>query len=86
METYQSSFICKKCSNPTVHFESYDAYVCGLCNSWNEKQCSDNECYYCVNRPEKPFNEYENSIFIKCYEELGINATLWLIDDYLEEK
>lgn len=31
-----------------------------------------------------PFNMHEHSIFIHCYTELGINAMLWLVDDYLE--
>lgn len=85
MKDYQSpSYTCKICSNPTILYEHYDSYVCALCNTWNEDACSDNFCYYCSNRPDKPFNDYEHSIFMQAYEEYGINALLWLVDDYLE--
>ena len=63
MESKPSSFKCKTCSSDTILYEYYDAYVCIVYNSWNEKQCGDDKCYYCVNRPEKPLKESQyNSI------------------------
>jgi len=45
---------CSKCKNSLVYYEDFDTYFCPKCNEWNEKKCSDPECDYCVNRPEKP--------------------------------
>lgn len=32
----------------------YDALYCSLCNEWLEPKCTDEKCYYCVNRPDRP--------------------------------
>lgn len=36
------------------HHEKYDAYYCSLCNEWLEPKCTDVECMFCKERPEKP--------------------------------
>ncbi|WP_397539108.1 hypothetical protein [Rummeliibacillus pycnus] len=45
---------CSKCEFNLVYNEDFDAYFCPKCNYWNEAQCSDPDCEYCPNRPEKP--------------------------------
>lgn len=37
-----------------VYYEDFDAYFCAQCNNWTESKCSDPDCTYCPNRPEKP--------------------------------
>ena len=38
--------------------KEYDAHYCPMCDTWIEKKCSDVECEYCKNRPEKPLKEW----------------------------
>ncbi|MGG0658104.1 hypothetical protein [Rummeliibacillus pycnus] len=45
---------CSKCEFNLVYNEDFDAYFCPKCNLWTESQCSDPDCEYCPNRPEKP--------------------------------
>lgn len=45
---------CNECKLHLVYHEKFDAYFCPQCNSWTEKSCSDSNCKYCSNRPEKP--------------------------------
>ena len=47
---------CKNCQSKdnAVRDDQYDAYHCTKCKVWIEKQCSDTDCGFCVNRPEKP--------------------------------
>jgi hypothetical protein len=44
------------CEHIRDYSEKYDAYFCSKCNSWLEKKCSDPNCYYCPNRPERPLD------------------------------
>jgi hypothetical protein len=37
-----------------IYYEDFDAYFCPQCNNWTESKCSDPDCTYCPNRPEKP--------------------------------
>lgn len=50
--------VCKPCEEKGYRFikyhEGYDAYYCGICDTWLEKACSDPECCYCPDRPERP--------------------------------
>lgn len=34
--------------------ERYDAYYCIQCYVWIEERCSDESCYYCSSRPDRP--------------------------------
>jgi hypothetical protein len=34
--------------------KKYDAYFCKECDVWIEKQCGDDACEYCPDRPDKP--------------------------------
>lgn len=45
---------CSCCNEDTFYSEKYDAYFCSKCDTWNESKCSDPDCFYCPNRPEKP--------------------------------
>jgi hypothetical protein len=45
---------CSICNFNLVYYEDFDAYFCPHCNYWTESQCSDPNCHYCPNRPEKP--------------------------------
>ncbi|MFF5993631.1 hypothetical protein AAGS61_02600 [Lysinibacillus sp. KU-BSD001] len=45
---------CAACKFNLVYYEDFDAYFCPKCNRWTESPCSDPDCKYCSNRPEKP--------------------------------
>jgi hypothetical protein len=45
---------CPDCNNLISYSEKYDAYFCPTCDEWLESKCSDPECIYCPQRPEKP--------------------------------
>lgn len=45
---------CKTCGSGKIRSEEYDAYYCPNCNKWLEGACSDPECSFCVERPERP--------------------------------
>lgn len=49
-----SNSFCDKCGSERQYSNKYDAYYCELCNKWLERTCSDSECEYCKDRPEKP--------------------------------
>lgn len=39
----------------TEHYsEQYDAHYNPKTNEWIEKKCTDTECVYCKDRPERP--------------------------------
>lgn len=46
---------CRKCNEPNVYVQKYDAFACKSCNIWNEKKCVHGSCILCKGRPEKPF-------------------------------
>lgn len=47
---------CKVCKSKdfAIRDDKYDAYHCTQCKVWIESQCSDPDCQFCINRPEKP--------------------------------
>lgn len=45
---------CKKCNAEASYSEKYDAYYCKSCNEWTEDICTDRDCEYCKNRPNRP--------------------------------
>ncbi len=50
---------CPKCSQKTVwQVYEYDAKCCILCNEWLDDVCGDENCYYCNNRPQTPYEVY----------------------------
>lgn len=52
---------CKNCYPKgftfTKYHEGHDAYYCGICLEWLEEACDDENCRYCVSRPELAFDE-----------------------------
>ena len=53
MDVKWSNF-CDVCGTEKNYNSKYDSYYCILCNTWLEKTCSDPDCDFCVQRPEKP--------------------------------
>ena len=62
----ESLFIVTKCENKHKHIinlcethekaeysDRFDAYYCPICKEWLEKKCGDDECIFCINRPNK---------------------------------
>lgn len=45
---------CSNCKFNLVYYDDFDEYFCPKCNSWVGSKCSDPNCKYCSNRPEKP--------------------------------
>lgn len=47
---------CDKCeSELDIKYSGiHDAYYCETCDIWLEQKCKDDDCEYCVDRPEKP--------------------------------
>lgn len=42
------------CTHKKKYNELYDARYCPTCDKWIESRCSDSECSYCRQRPERP--------------------------------
>lgn len=51
-----TELVCTQCSCKQFYYEIYDAEYCPICNIWLSSQCSDLNCEYCTNRPEKPLD------------------------------
>jgi rubrerythrin len=50
----------KKCVNAIIEYnKKYDTYVCVTCNEYIEGICSDPDCEFCSNRPDKFFVHQE---------------------------
>ena len=45
---------CKRCNDLVECMAMYDAYWCEGCDIWLSSHCPDEECEYCVPRPDKP--------------------------------
>ena len=45
---------CESCGSERQYNNKYDVYYCELCNKWLEDKCSDQDCKFCAERPEKP--------------------------------
>lgn len=46
--------IVHNCAHPRSYSQKYDSYFCADCDRWVEGRCSDPDCEFCKNRPEKP--------------------------------
>jgi hypothetical protein len=42
------------CGEPMSYNLRFDSDFCIKCDVWLNIQCGDEECYYCVDRSEKP--------------------------------
>ena len=69
-----------ECGSPILYNEMYDSIYCPECNIWLEKACTDPECYYCFNRPEKPCVIYEKtkSCIHRDSIEINFDDTKWI--------
>jgi hypothetical protein len=47
------------CGEELVYYMQYDWLICPTCNVGKEKGCSDPNCNYCRNRPERPLTDAE---------------------------
>jgi hypothetical protein len=47
-------YFCAKCGEELEYSVDDDCLYCEICNEWKEKKCSDSDCQFCTNRPEKP--------------------------------
>lgn len=45
---------CKTCEEDLFYSDEFDAFFCKKCDVFKEKNCGDKDCYFCINRPEKP--------------------------------
>lgn len=57
IEGYILAERCEQCGNPKIRSDQYDAYFCAYCNKWLEEKCTDPNCRYCPQRPDKPIPE-----------------------------
>lgn len=48
------------CEDFIVRNDDYDAYVCLYCNTFLEVACTDPECYFCVERPLRPYTKKQH--------------------------
>jgi hypothetical protein len=53
-ERYNLLTQCHKCHGESKYNERWDARHCLGCNIWLEGPCESPDCFYCVDRPEKP--------------------------------
>lgn len=49
-----NEYLCESCNGVLNLNPMYDAYFCPKCDTWAEKKCTDENCYFCVGRPDKP--------------------------------
>lgn len=47
-------FSCSDCESLATRNETYDAYLCPVCEVWLESACTDPTCEFCVKRPATP--------------------------------
>jgi hypothetical protein len=45
-----------ECSGILKYDERYDSLYCEKCNEWMEQKCTDETCFYCRKRPERPID------------------------------
>lgn len=50
---------CKICGSLARYHNYFDAYFCGVCNTWMEQKCEQEKCRYCCDRPERPLRVEE---------------------------
>ena len=53
-KTKPLSCSCCVAINKKKYSEKYDAYFNVKANKWLEEKCSDTECEYCKDRPDRP--------------------------------
>ena len=46
---------CELCLQIASYSRRYDAMFCKKCNIWLEPECDDPKCFYCKERPAKPY-------------------------------
>ncbi|TPG12240.1 hypothetical protein EAH86_20230 [Pedococcus bigeumensis] len=46
--------VCEVCVSDLLYCDRHDAYLCPLCDRWQESACTDPECTYCLGRPDRP--------------------------------
>ena len=51
---------CDRCGDEVVRSEKHDSYLCKKCDEWLEEVCSDSECDFCPDRPDKPSECLDN--------------------------
>lgn len=42
------------CGGSIRYAIDYDSYFCTKCDVWLSDKCSDEECFFCPTRPERP--------------------------------
>lgn len=50
----KNAYYCEECGKILKRNPVYDAYFCSSCDTWAEKKCDDENCYFCPGRPDKP--------------------------------
>ena len=44
---------CPTCNVPIKYEELFDSFYCPECKEWLSDKCEDENCYFCISRPEK---------------------------------
>lgn len=78
------SYKCKICDKSTFYHENRDSYFCALCNTWNEDECSDDDCCFCATGENTPLKDAVHEIIIDAYREFGFGTLGELIEFYFE--
>ncbi len=42
------------CDHKHMYSVKYDTFFCKQCDMWRSIKCTDTQCEYCIERPEKP--------------------------------
>ncbi len=45
---------CDTCKTKKAYIRKYDSFACLKCDAWHDSKCSDVDCEFCSDRPEKP--------------------------------
>lgn len=75
---------CPNCGRMgRVQIYRHDAWCCIYCNEWHEKKCGDENCPFCSDRPDTPYEVYWN------YREKPMDALErknWRRDNYAHKE
>jgi len=72
---------CKKCGRmEKIQIYKHDAWACIYCNEWLDEACQAEDCPFCSNRPDTPYEVYWNERE-KIFSD-GLRRKRWRQDNY----
>ncbi len=60
---------CSKCGRERSYSDRFDSFYCSQCDIWSETKCSDPECSFCKDRPDRPSLVVDGKLWIDLYKD-----------------